>query len=157
MQQNYGTSQLVHVALTYPAIDNHAHPLLKASHRDFVPFEGLISEAQGSALLQDAPHTLACYRATAQLTNILKLCGEQVSPVPTWEGVKEIRSKMDYERLCKIFMDPSRIQCILIDDGLGGSTEYAEGYRWHDQFTGSPTKRIVRIEALAEVRSPFAA
>ncbi|GJE88904.1 hypothetical protein PsYK624_049920 [Phanerochaete sordida] len=141
----YGTAELARVALSYPAIDNHAHPLLKAEHRAKFAFEGLISEASGDALMRDAVHTLACFRATAQLGQILGIKGEL-----TWEKVKEARDAMDYDRLCKMFLDPTGIQCILIDDGLGGSAEYAEEYRWHDKFTRSKTKRIVRVEVLAE-------
>lgn len=141
----YGTAELARVALSYPAIDNHAHPLLKAEHRSVFEFEGLISEATGDALTRDAIHTLACFRATSQLAQQLGLKGEL-----TWEKVKEARETMDYDVLCKLFMDPTGIQCILIDDGLGGSAQYAEGYKWHDRFTRSPTKRIVRVEVLAE-------
>ena len=143
---SYGTAQLTKVALGYPAIDNHAHPLLKAEHRAHFEFEGLISEATGPALSEDAVHTLACFRATQQLGQMLGLRGEV-----TWENVKEARDAMDYDRLCKLFMESSGIQCILIDDGLGGSSQYAEDYKWHDRFTRNPTKRIVRIEVLAEV------
>ncbi|OBZ74438.1 Protein fluG [Grifola frondosa] len=46
-------------------------------------------------------------------------------------------------------MAPTRIQCILIDDGLG-SAWTLHHYKWHDQFTTSPTKRIVRVEIVAE-------
>ena len=99
-----------------------------------------------AALTQDAVHTLACFRATQQLSQALGLKGE-----PTWEAVKQARDAMDYDRLCKTFMDATNIQCILIDDGLGGVSQYAEGYKWHDRFTRSPTKRIVRVEILAEV------
>lgn len=41
---------------------------------------------------------------------------------------------------------------MLLDDGLGGVEEFAEGYAQHDRFTTSPTKRIVRVEIVAEVR-----
>lgn len=143
---SYGTAQLAKVALGYPAIDNHAHPLLKAEHRSIFHFEGLISEAHGTALTEDSVHTLACYRATQQLSQALGLKGE-----PTWEAVKQARDSMDYDVLCKTFMESTGIQCILIDDGLGGTSQYAEDYKWHDKFTASPTKRIVRIETLAEV------
>jgi hypothetical protein len=36
-----------------------------------------------------------------------------------------------------------------MDDGFGGS-EKVHTYDWHDKFTTAPTKRIVRIEAVAE-------
>ncbi|KAF8216413.1 amidohydrolase-domain-containing protein [Mycena galopus ATCC 62051] len=39
---------------------------------------------------------------------------------------------------------------MLLDDGLGGVEEFAEGYAWHDKFATSPTKRIVRVEIVAE-------
>lgn len=143
---SYGTAQLARVALGYPAIDNHAHPLLKAEYRNVLDFEGLISEASGKALTEDSVRTLACFRATLQLSQALGLRGET-----TWEAVKEARAAMDYEKLCKMFMESTGIQCILIDDGLGGVSQFAEGYKWHDRFTASPTKRIVRVEILAEV------
>ncbi|KAJ7224341.1 amidohydrolase 2 [Mycena pura] len=130
----------------YPAIDNHAHPLLKEEHRDRFDFEGLISEAQGSALAVDAVHTLACRRAVPQLAAVLNLQNA------TWESIKAARAKLPYSDLCNLFMHPSvtGIQCMLLDDGLGGVEEFAEGLSWHDKFAGSPTRRIVRVEIVAE-------
>ncbi|KAF7356671.1 CBM1 domain-containing protein [Mycena venus] len=147
----------------YPAIDNHAHPILAGQHRDRFEFEGLISEAQGystslplshlsssfvkgSALSVDSIHTLACKRAVPQLGARLNLQS------PTWDSVKATRSDLPYSELCELFMGPSvtGIQCMLLDDGLGGVEEFAEGYAWHDRFATSPTKRIVRVEIVAE-------
>lgn len=141
--------QLHSAAFTFPAIDNHAHPLLKAQHRSHFSFEGLISEAEGEALSRDSIHTLACLRATAQLGKILRL--ENAS----WDDIKVAREKLDYMDLCKMFFFPSGIQCIFIDDGLGGVQEYAEDFAWHDLFTLCPSKRIVRIESVAEVIQQF--
>jgi hypothetical protein len=138
-------------AFTFPVIDNHAHPLLKADHRAIFPLEGLVSEAQGQALTGHVHTTLASFRALAQLSELLRLGGEEA----TWENIKFAREKVPYTELCKLYMKPTSIQCILMDDGLGGVTEYAENYKWHDQFTTSPTKRIVRVETLAEVSSSF--
>jgi hypothetical protein len=137
--------QLYEAAFTFPAIDNHAHPLLKAQQRSKFPFEGLISEAEGEALAHDSIYTLACLRATAQLRKVFKLEGA------SWDDIRVARAKIDYFDLCKMFFEPAKIQCILIDDGLGGAQEFAEDYMWHDQFAASPTKRIVRIEVVAEV------
>ncbi|KAI6035768.1 amidohydrolase 2 [Pisolithus marmoratus] len=138
--------QLAQAAFAYPAIDNHAHPILTEQHRDAFPFEGVYSEAVGTALTDDSVHTLACYRSAFQLAKLYGLkSGED-----DWEAVKKKRASLDYAQLCKTCMQPSGIQCILIDDGLSGDHDLAEGYRWHDQFTFSPTKRIVRIEVEAE-------
>ncbi|KAJ7890617.1 amidohydrolase 2 [Mycena olivaceomarginata] len=130
----------------YPAIDNHAHPILAERHRDRFEFEGLISEAQGSALTVDAVHTLACKRAVPQLGTILNIRN------PTWDSIKAYRKRLSYPDLCNLFMHSTvtRIQCMLLDDGLGGVEEFAEGYAQHDRFTTSPTKRIVRVEIVAE-------
>ncbi|KAI6141801.1 amidohydrolase 2 [Pisolithus tinctorius] len=138
--------ELARAAFAYPAIDNHAHPLLTEEHRNVFPFEGSYSEAAGEALTDDSVHTLACYRSTFQLAKLFGLkSGED-----DWEAVKKKRSSLDYAQLCKICMQPSGIQCILIDDGLSGARDFAEGYKWHDQFTFSPTRRIVRIEVEAQ-------
>ena len=139
-------AELARVALTYPAIDNHAHPLLAEVYRDAYAFEGLISEASpGPGLSHDATTSLACYRATLQLAKLYGINSEQ------WEEVKQVRQTMDYATLCRICMQPTRIQCLLLDDGLGGVAQYAENYKWHDGLTQSPTKRIVRVEVFAEV------
>ncbi|KAI6163561.1 amidohydrolase 2 [Pisolithus thermaeus] len=138
--------QLARAAFAYPAIDNHAHPLLTEKHREALPFEGLNSEAVGEALVDDSIHTLACYRSTSQLARLFGLKGGEDG----WEAVKEKRASLDYAQLCKMCMQPSGIQCILIDDGLSGVRDLAEGYRWHDQYTCSPTRRIVRIEVEAQ-------
>ena len=109
-------------------------------------FQQVISDADGAAL-QDSVHSMACFRATDQLAKLFGLKGEDV----TWEKVKAVGRQMEYEKLCRTCFEPARIQCILIDDGLGGSKDLAEGYKWHDKLTTSPTKRIVRLEVSAEV------
>ncbi|KAF8638354.1 hypothetical protein AX17_002256 [Amanita inopinata Kibby_2008] len=131
--------------LHYPAIDNHAHPLLKSTHRDALPFEGVISEADGDALTQDSPNTLACIRATRQLGELLHLPADA-----TWGEVKAKRETIEYVELCKTCFEPSNIHCLLLDDGLG-SSEMVEELGWHDQFTNSKSWRIVRIETEAEI------
>lgn len=141
---NYPT--LYKTCHTYPAIDNHAHPLLKFAYRNDMTYENIISDADGPAL-QDSIHTLACYRATEQLATLLGLKFAGV----TWDQVKAAARDMNYEDLCQLCFGQANIQCILIDDGLGGVAELAENYRWHDRYTTSPTKRIVRIEVVAEV------
>lgn len=137
--------ELYKTVFTYPAIDNHAHAFLKVESRDAIPFEGLISEATGLALTEDAIHTVACYRATAQLGKLFGL-----GSTADWEDVKCSRRVMDYDQLCRMCMGPTKIQCILIDDGLGVA-DMVYDYKWHDRYTTSPTKRIVRVEILAEV------
>lgn len=139
------TTNLHSTAFTHPAIDNHAHPLLRSEHRNEFPFEGLISEATGTALTKDATHTLACIRATSQLSPLLNL-----PPTATWDDVKAARSAIPYDDLCTLFIKPTLIHCILIDDGLGNK-DIAETYTFHDRFTLTPSFQVVRIEIVAEV------
>jgi hypothetical protein len=136
--------KLHETAFTYPAIDNHAHPLLRAQKRETIPFEGVISEAEGDALEKDAVHTLACYRATHQLADLFGMTNV------SWNEIKSKRSQLDYLDLCKRCMQPTGIQCILLDDGLGDG-DMVEDFAWHNQFTHDPVRRIVRIEPVAEV------
>lgn len=136
-------NQLAEAAFTYPAIDNHTHPLLLDSHRNKFPFEGLLSEATGEALTEDSIHTLACYRATKQLSELFA-CENN------WQAVKTVRSSLAYSDLCSKCMDPTGIQCFLFDDGLDGES-ITETIRWHDQFSLAPSKQIVRIEIVAQV------
>lgn len=132
------------------AIDNHAHPLLREETRFSIPFEGLISEAEGAALTEDAKYTAACFRATKQLARLFGL-----DEGTSWEDVKSHRDKLAYDDLCNLCFRDAHIHCILIDDGLGGVAEKAEGYKWHDQFTPAATRRIVRVEIIAEVCLPL--
>ena len=136
---------LANAALTFPAIDNHAHPLLTANNRSAFPIQGLISEATGDAL-GHAHTTLASHRATAQLSKLWGLKGRT-----TWDVFVQKRQDIDYVDLCKLCFEPTGIQSILLDDGLGGVDELAESHEWHDQFTTSPCRHIVRIESEAEV------
>ncbi|KDR74123.1 hypothetical protein GALMADRAFT_71467 [Galerina marginata CBS 339.88] len=138
---------LFKAAFTQLAIDNHAHPLLREDMRDKLAFEGLISEAEGEALTEDAVDTLACFRATKQLAQLFGL-----DKNTSWEEVKRHRAAMRYMDLCKLCFKDAGIHSILIDDGLGGAADMAEGYKWHDQLTEGKTKRIVRVEIVAEVR-----
>ena len=137
--------KLIQTARSYPIIDNHTHPLLKESHKNDFPIEGMISEAQGTALTEDAIHTLACYRATSQLSELFQCEND-------WQSVKTSRSSMDYAQLCEKCMGRTGIQCFLFDDGLDNEG-LCDNIPWHDKFSSSPSLRILRVEVLAQVRS----
>lgn len=143
---NVHLQKLHAAAFTYPAIDNHAHALLRPENCTDVPFEGLVSHLEGEGLLRDAPHTLACHRATQQLSKLYELAEGS-----SWEAVKAKRVHFDYNELCRRSFESSGIQCILLDDGLN-MKEMLHDITWHDQFTQSPTRRVIRVETVAEVR-----
>lgn len=124
-----------------PIIDNHAHPLLKPDALTKYPLISITTEAAGDAI--HATHTsLAHIRGVKQLAHVLD-CGQ------TWEAVVaaiEQRRIDDYEDWVSECLDG--IETILVDDGLDALDD-VQDYAWHDSFTRSPCKRIVRIETVA--------
>ena len=136
--------QLRHVAYNYPIIDNHAHNLILPSHSDTIPFETITTEAQGRAL-KDSFKSLPHLRAEQQLRQLYQ-CTEDAD----WEDILEQRVewiRSGPERLHHRCFEG--VHAILIDDGLAGSDKVYP-YEYHDKFTTAPTKRIVRIETVAE-------
>lgn len=144
--RNPRRASLRDIVFNYPAIDNHAHPLLKEEHRKSLPFEGAISEARLNAI-EDAVHSLPGYRATRQLAELYRL-----DPGAGWEEIKSHRDALEYDQLCNMNMKRSGIQCLLLDDGLRGVEEMANDLSWHGRFANNSVYRLVRIETVAEVR-----
>lgn len=135
---------LRHLIQYHPLIDNHAHNILTrdaATDYDSFPLESITSEAHGRAL-ENAPTTMALIRATRQLSELYG------SPCTQWSDVVEAHSRWvekDYEGLIRRSLEGTH--ALLLDDLL--TDEDIEGYAWHDSFTTSATKRIVRVEAMA--------
>ncbi|KAJ5639618.1 uncharacterized protein N7484_007480 [Penicillium longicatenatum] len=135
---------LRHLIANHPLIDNHAHNLLSrdvAIDYDSYPLESITSEAHGRAL-ENARFTLPLLRATNQLAELYG------SPCAEWSDVLAAHSRwveQDYEGLIRRSLEGTH--ALLLDDLL--SDDDVESYDWHDSFTVSATKRIVRIEAIA--------
>ncbi|KAL4800562.1 hypothetical protein BDV19DRAFT_353256 [Aspergillus venezuelensis] len=135
---------LHHLIQTHPIIDNHAHNLLSRSAAcDYAkyPFEQIISEAQGVAL-KNATSTLPFHRAAAQLAMLYQTSSAD------WDKLKAARNQSvqsDYEGLVRRCLEGTHT--LLLDDLL--TDQDIEPFEWHDRFTASSTKRIVRIEAIA--------
>ncbi|CAN8106129.1 unnamed protein product [Discula destructiva] len=134
-------AQVVRAIGKCPIIDNHAHPLLKPEALAKYPLMSITTEASGDAI-HAASTGLSHIRGVKQLAHVLG-CGQ------TWEAVVaaiEQRRIDDYEDWVSECLDG--IATILVDDGLDAPDE-VEDYSWHDSFTRSPCKRIVRIETIA--------
>lgn len=135
--------ELKRVIRTCPLIDNHAHNLLRPHGQKTGEFLTITSEASGEAL-EDTPTSLAHLRALRQLRKLYDLPADA-----DWAAVQKKRAELldqDSHALIKKCLEGT--QTILIDDGLGSSDEL-EPYGWHDKYTVSPCKRIVRIESIA--------
>ncbi|KAI2466424.1 glutamine synthetase/guanido kinase [Annulohypoxylon bovei var. microspora] len=124
-----------------PLIDNHAHPLLKPGVVTKHPLLSIASDAHGVAL-EDSKNSLSHIRAVRQLAQALG-CER------TWEAVeaaverKRHESPDEWVKHCL-----QGIETILIDDGLDRH-DCSESHSWHDKFTNSKCKRVVRIETVA--------
>lgn len=135
---------LRYVVQNFPLIDSHAHNLLLPSHIEVIPFESITSEAQGRAL-RDAFKSLPHLRAVRQLRELYQ-CSEDAG----WEDLLEQRLewlRTDPERLYQACF--AGVHALLMDDGLAGPDRVYE-YNWHDRVAKAPTKRILRIETVAE-------
>lgn len=138
-------SALRHLIHTHPLIDNHAHNLLSAAAAtDYAayPFEQIVSEAHGPAL-RNARSALPLHRAAQQLAELYG------TPSADWAGLVAARDRWvqhDYPGLVRQCLEGTH--ALLLDDLLTDSD--VEPYVWHDRFTPAPTRRIVRIEAIAQ-------
>lgn len=135
---------LRHVVNNFPIIDNHAHNLLLPAYLDTIPFESITSEAQGRAL-RDSFKSLPYLRAARQLRQVYE-CPDDAA----WEDILEQRVewlRSNPEQLNQRCFQG--VHALLIDDGLTGR-ERVYPYSFHDRYTKAPTKRIVRIETMAE-------
>jgi hypothetical protein len=136
--------QLRHVALNFPIIDNHGHNLILPTYTDTIPFESITTEAQGRAL-RDTFKSLSHLRAAKQLRQLYE-CGEDAD----WEDILEQRVewlRSDPQRLHQRCFEG--VHAILVDDGLADpKTVYP--YDSHDEYLEASSKRIVRIEMVAE-------
>lgn len=124
-----------------PIIDNHAHPLLRPEALTKHPLISITTEADGDAIHATST-SLAHIRGVKQLAHVLG-CGQ------TWEAVVaaiEQRRIEDYEDWVSECLEG--IETILVDDGLD-AVDDVQDYAWHNSFTRSGCKRIVRVETVA--------
>ncbi|KAF2641502.1 developmental protein-like protein fluG [Massarina eburnea CBS 473.64] len=136
--------QLRHVINNYPLIDNHAHNLILPPYSDTIPFESITTEAQGRAQ-RDTFKSLAHLRGARQLRQLYECPNEADWGEILEQRVEWLRS--DPERLNQKCFEG--VHALLIDDGLGGP-DRVYPYNFHDRYTKAPSKRILRIETVAE-------
>jgi hypothetical protein len=104
--------------------------------------ECIVSEAEGTAL-KHATSGLAHHQAVKQLSSLFG-CD------PSWEAIKRYRKEVGFDKYTEKLFEASGIECILMDDLLAASDKVTIPYTWHDRLTKSKTRRIVRVESLAE-------
>ncbi|ROW00776.1 hypothetical protein VMCG_06527 [Cytospora schulzeri] len=137
----YQLDEVVKAIRKCPIVDNHAHPLLKPDALAKHPLLSITTEASGDAI-HAASTSLSHLRGIKQLAHVLD-CAQ------TWEAVVaaiEQRRILDYEDWISECLNG--IETVLVDDGLDNVDDVYD-YSWHDSFTRSACKRIVRIETVA--------
>lgn len=139
----FSIDRLRHVVQTCPIIDNHAHNLLRPPQLLASDFLTITTKAHGAAL-EDTPMFLAHIRANKQLRQLYGLSADADWDAIPQKGIELLST--DADALTKKCLEGT--QTILIDDGLGSASNF-EPYDWHNKFTKSPCKRIVRIETIA--------
>ncbi|CAI6338864.1 unnamed protein product [Periconia digitata] len=136
--------QLRYIVNNYPIIDHHTSNLILPAFGDAIPFESITSEAQGRAL-RDVPKSLAHLRASRQLRQLYE-CSDDAD----WADILEQRLewlKSNPERLSQRCFEG--VHALLVDDGMPGP-DRVYPYDFHDRYMKAPSKRIVRIETVAE-------
>lgn len=146
MENDSSISRLRHLIQTYPLIDHHAHNILsreRASDYARYSLECITSEALGAAL-HNGHKTLPQNRSVTQLAEFFGCPAGS-----DWEDIRAARDawvQRDYEGLVKKCLEGTHT--LLLDD-LFGDADDVQPAAWHDKFTVSQTKRVVRIEELA--------
>ena len=128
---------------TCPVIDNHAHNIYKIDGLKKENLLTITTEASEEAL-DDTPSSLSHIRAAKQLRRLYGLPAEA-----KWTNILKKRSDLldqDPDALTRECLQ--EIQTILIDDGFD-DPDVLEPFHWHNRFTRSPCKRLIRIEELA--------
>lgn len=126
-----------------PVVDNHGHNILRPRQLKSADFLTITTEASGDAL-EDTKKSLSHIRAVKQLQTLYEL--PEDADWPAIVGKRTELLERDADALMKKCFEGTAT--ILIDDGLD-SGDNIEPYSWHDKYTTSPCKRIVRIEAVA--------
>ena len=140
---NNSVEELKNLIRTCPVIDNHAHNLLRPHDLKTGNLLTITTEASGDAL-EVTTTSLAHLRAVRHLRKLYDLPAD--ADWPSILGKRAELLERDPSALIKKCLEST--QTILIDDGLGNG-DTMEPYSWHDTFTLSPCKRIVRIESVA--------
>jgi uncharacterized protein len=123
-----------------PAVDQHAHNLLKPEASTRYPFAGAFTEGYDPEIVNHhARHTLCYHRSLRDIATIL-----DCEPVET--AVLAKRDQLGLERLTELCFRASNLEAVFLDDGfLPGEILPVE---WHRQFV--PAKRLLRLETFAQ-------
>ena len=124
-----------------PAIDQHAHNLLRPEAVAAGPYGAFFTEGDDPAILgHHARHTFFYHRSLRDIADLLECEPEE-------RAIIERRGELGIERLAGRCFDQSKLEAIFLDDGL--HPEQTFPLDWHGRFV--PVRRILRLETAAEL------
>ncbi len=124
-----------------PAIDQHAHNLLKPEALANYPYAAAFTEGHhdSNIINYHARQTLFYRRSLRDIADLLK-CEPQESDILTQ------RDNLGLENLTKVCFSAANLDAILLDDGF--LPEEILPWQWHQQFVS--VWRLLRIEDVAQ-------
>lgn len=124
-----------------PAIDQHAHNLLRPEAVEAAPYCASFTEGYDPALLErHARHTLFFRRSLRDIAALLECEPEE-------SAILARRADLGVEQLTGLCFEKAKLGAVFLDDGfLPGKTL---PLNWHGRFV--PVRRIVRLEYAAEL------
>jgi predicted TIM-barrel fold metal-dependent hydrolase len=124
-----------------PAIDQHAHNLLRPEAVEAGPYGAFFTEGNDPAMVgHHARHTLFYRRSLRNIAALLECEPEE-------RAILARRAELGLERLTGLCFDQSKLDTVLLDDGF--LPEKTLPLDWHGRFV--PVRRILRLEYAAEL------
>ena len=124
-----------------PAIDQHAHNLLRPEAAMHYPYASAFSEGSDPEIRNHHAKYTLCYRRSLRELGLLLNCK------PTEADIISQRQAMGLDTLTQRCFEASNLSGILLDDGFLPDTILSA--QWHQQFV--PVQRLLRLERLAEM------
>ena len=123
-----------------PAIDQHAHNLLKPEVIVNYPYTAAFTEARHPDVINNhACHTLFYRRSLRDMADLLKCEPQELEVLST-------RDNLGLEKLTETCFHAANLDAILLDDGF--LPEQILPWQWHEKFV--PVRRLLRIEDVAQ-------
>lgn len=123
-----------------PAIDQHAHNLLRSDVAANLPYAAAFTESDDSAIVNSHARYTLCYQRSLRDIAALLECDA------TEDAVLAQRTQLGWEELTRRCFEAAQLQAIYLDDGFLPNDILP--LSWHQQFVS--VHRLLRIEWLAE-------
>ncbi len=123
-----------------PAVDQHAHPVLRPEALARRPYASAFTEGQDPALLAGFARDTLCYRRSLRDVAALLGCA------PAEDAVLARRDELGAERVAETCFAAARLEAVLLDDGF--LPDESQPLDWHARFVR--VRRVLRLEAVAE-------